>query len=116
MSKKKQKLSSHKIGPIFSPKLGEEQKKKKKKKVFTQIWSHFSPKMETQIGQGEKNSCSKTERILAPKLNATASTLPGPPRPGPGYNVPPEPRSRRPCPQLDIHFNPGPNKTTQKQI
>ena len=28
---------------------------------------------------------------FGPKLNATTLTLPGPPRPGPGYDVPPEP-------------------------
>ena len=38
-------MSPLKFGPIFSPKLGEEQKKKEKKKVFTQIWFHFLPKL-----------------------------------------------------------------------
>ena len=38
----------------------------------------------------------KEEKKFGPKLDATTSTLPGPlsrgpPRPGPGYNVPPEP-------------------------
>ena len=66
--------------------------------------------METQIGQGEKNSCSKTERILAPKLNATASTLPGPPRPGPGYDVPPEPPLVGPAHSLTSILIPGQTK------
>ena len=47
----------------------------------------------------------RDEKNFGPKLNTTTSTLPdplspGPPRPGSGYDVPPDPISRRPCPQL----------------
>ena len=36
------KKVSLKFGPMFCPKVGEEQKKEK---VFNQIWSHFLPKI-----------------------------------------------------------------------
>ena len=39
-AKQNKKRSSLKFGPIFCPKLGEEQKKQKTM-VFTQIWSHI---------------------------------------------------------------------------
>ena len=84
LGEEQKKRSSLKFGPSFSPKLGEEQRKKKK--VFAQIWSQICPCSESQIGPGEK--------IFAPELNATASTLPGllsPGPPRPGYDVPPEP-------------------------
>ena len=57
---------------------------KKKKKVFTQVWPYFLPKSQGRMKGKEENK-------LGPKLDATTSTLPGPPRPGPGYYVPPEP-------------------------
>ena len=43
--------------------------------------------------QGRKEDKGKK---INPKLNATSLTLPGPPRPGPRYDVPPESPSCRP--------------------
>ena len=59
---KKKRRSSLKFGPSFSPKLGEEQKKRSSLKLGPVLLQNFCPRSETQIGQGEKNSCSKTER------------------------------------------------------
>ena len=42
----------------------------------------------------------KTKKRTPKKLNAETWTLPGPPSPGPGYDVPSEPPSRRPWVQL----------------
>ena len=60
------------------PKLSEEQKKR------------------SSLSQRQKRKLGRKKKIFAPKLNATASTLPhplspGPARSGPGYDVPPEP-------------------------
>ena len=83
--KTKKKRSSLKSAPIFSPKSGEDQPKKG---LHPKLVPFFCPKSGAQKGQGGKK--------FWPNLNATTSTLPGSPRPGPGYHVPPEPPSRRP--------------------
>ena len=73
-----QRRSSLRFGPIFCPKLGEEQKKK----IFTQIWSHILPKSQGQMK-------SKVEKKFCLKLDATTSTLPGPLSPGTMYPLNP---------------------------
>ena len=44
---------------------------------------------------------------FSPKLNTTTLTLPGPPRPGPGYDVPPKPPSRRPWVVVNVMHRAG---------
>ena len=95
------KRSSLKIGPIFCPKLGEEQKK-----VFTQNWSYFCPKLGADQKKGLHPKlvpffCQYQERKkdkgkkISPKTRQP-QLFRAPPRPGPGYDVPLEPPSRRP--------------------
>ena len=85
LSEEQKKRTSLKFGPIFCTKLGEEQKKKRSSLKFGRI---FCPKSGMDEGQGRKK--------FGPKLDATTSTLPDPPGPGFGYDVPPESPSRRP--------------------
>ena len=104
-----QKRSSLKFGPIFCPKLGEEQKKRSSLK-FRPI---FCPKLGEdqkkrlhsnlvlEFARNQGRIKGKEDKNFGPKLDATTSTLPGPlspgpPRPVPAYDVPPEPPSRRP--------------------
>ena len=76
---KKKKRTSLKFGPIFCPKFGEEQKKRSSLRFGPLI----CPKSGTEKGHEKEK--------FGPKLDATTSTLPGPP--STGYDVPP---SRRP--------------------
>ena len=87
LGEEQKKRSSLKFGPIFCPKLGEEQKKRSSLKIGPLI----SPKSGMNKGQGRK-------KIWRDNLNSSGTPEPGPPTPG--YDVPPEPPSRRPCPQL----------------
>ena len=93
MKRKKKGEEQKKFGSIFCPKLGEEQKKRFSLK-FGPI---FCSKSGMDEGQGRKKYGSK--------LDATASTLLGPPGPGSGYDVPPEPPSRRPWFPFEIQFS-----------
>ena len=61
----------------------------KSKKVFTKIWSFNLPKITDGCRARKKTS-------LVQNLTRQTSTLAGPPKPGPGYDVPPKPPSRRP--------------------
>ena len=95
-NKSKKGLHSN-FGSMFCPKLGKVQKKiflpksrwrAKKKGVHSNLVPFYAQSQGRKMGRYEKN--------FGPTLNPTTSTLPcplipGPPRPGPGYDVPPKP-------------------------
>ena len=90
----KKKRSSLKFGPIFRPKSGEEQKKK----VFTQIWSEFSP--EAKKKRTEHSLCvikpyAQLEKGGGACLNSACFSMkicnPGDPKGG-GHGTMPPPK------------------------
>ena len=71
-------------------------KTKKKKRSSLKFGPLLCPKSGTEKGHERKK--------FSPKLDATTSTLPGPPRLGPGYDVPPELPSRKPCRYVTFYW------------